>query len=1305
MPDNLLSRHMLKEEFATAANNRFEALHVEHDESQTTVDELNEQVEGGLRRAWNEARAAHQEPSEMVEPPAQRKLAALRAEVDQCEHDLRACIKVQAERKSNAAAPQVAGTKGRERKERKAANSALKTATEKLERHRRLLHGNSMAMRRRNMPLKFWRDLKALGHDPGAPTAPARAVITDRQTDAKGKLVTTNKKRCLQRMREDRQEVYSNKRVRSSACNESIDDAVAAMHIINSTEVAKEGNELDAASAAARSAADAWSLAADECDERRDLTTALATARAQLQSDEHPCNRVVSQYKEEVEHSRRPLTRDEVIKACATMGDVGPGTDGLPPAMMQRIGDGATVEAVHALFQRCWRTGTLPTSWQEHRTIFLFKKGDPFHLGNYRGISIDQLLLKLWTLVVQARAEELLETTRGLSFMQGGFRRQRGPPESIFTLTEAVRAATLQGRKVEIVFVDVKMAYDSVLHPLLFYRCAMKGIGGPLLSAVQALYSGAVSRVDANGELLPAVRLLRGVLQGNSLSPLLFNVYLEFVISELCRIEGRRFVGLWLPASTAAADASRATQNDYLPCLFFADDGALLESDHDTLQRMVDRLTECLDASGLEINVKKTKWMVVPPACTNEDGYKRLKDEALKAPINVAGAAVELVDEFDYLGARIWWRWNWQKAWALATHRARKCYFGALRGGWFRRAGSMATQLEYARAKIFCHFNYVAALAGTGGCKSSAPWKQCTDIVTWTLRTIAGVPRGNETALRIEAGVWAEGAQFDMLLLRMRSKFDTMPLDSSYVRAMCLSRATTHAAALTEPDECHSNVNNLHRRTWWQELVAASRRFVVDIDDPELVTAQVWRNDQWRVIPQLGAGAVVQQQERVRLICTPRDGEAAPTGDLVVNVTCWHLPDGTCRSMAVGTWTQQLKDATYAALRARGNAHRNIHVQSFLLDQVRNSTRLKAWAGTISGSHMQPYWHLGDAHTAQWLLRVRFDSCPNEDCFRFAPHGPGLPRIADYRLRACYLCSCIHALAPHVFWPESLEHVLLKCDHDRIRARRTELRNKLRALATEHNVVKLTRGIDAPDFDDDTALLTTMQLCTGVGYTAVTQRHAIVPTRSFRHGGTNAVAVAQSMRAAPQHTRNVAVAAATIAWMRPLIDDWQDALREPRRGVPPHQTPGYRLAQTVARFAKCVFAERRVALSAAPLADEFQLRARDPCAGNNRSQQSQQPQQRRQQHGVRPAHATVLSPSTHAPLAPQPPPCGAPPGVAVIGGANRSYRSRVISLVTAAPSGSSRDDHIESRDTTPQPRRLLSIATRSSGNQTGDEPG
>jgi hypothetical protein len=388
----------------------------------------------------------------------------------------------------------------------------------------------------------------------------------------------------------------------------------------------------------------------------------------------------------------------------------------------------------------------------------------------------------------------------------------------------------------------------------------------------------------------------------------------------------------------------------------------------------------------------------------------------------------------------------------------------------------MAAQLEYARAKIFCHFNYVAALAGTGGCKTSAPWKQSTDIVTWTLRTISGLPRGNETALRIEAGVWAEGAQFDMLLLRMRSKFDTMPLDSSFVRAMRLSRATTQAEALAEPDEFSSSVDKLHRRTWWQELVAASRRFVVDIDDPDLVTAQVCRNNQWSVIPQLGAGAVVLQQERVRLVCTPRAGEAAPTGELAAGVTCWHMPDGTSRATALSVWTQSLKDATYAALRARGNAHRNVHVQTFLLDQVRNNTRLKMWAGTISGSCMQPYWHLGDAHAAQWLLRVRFDSCPNEDCFRFAPHGPDLPRIADFRLRACYLCPCIHALAPHVFWPESLEHVLLKCEHARLRVLRTDLRIKLRALAAEHHVVKLTatRNIAAPDFDDDTALLTAL---------------------------------------------------------------------------------------------------------------------------------------------------------------------------------------------------------------------------------------
>jgi hypothetical protein len=43
--------------------------------------------------------------------------------------------------------------------------------------------------------------------------------------------------------------------------------------------------------------------------------------------------------------------------------------------------------------------------------------------------------------------------------------------------------------------------------------------------------------------------------------------------------------------------------------------------------------------------------------------------------------------------------------------------------------------------------------------------------------------------------------------------------------------------------------------------------------------------------------------------------------------------------------------------------------------------------------------------------------------------------------------------------------------------------------------------------------------------------------------------------------------------------------------------------------------------------------------------------------------------------------------------------------VTAYTSDSSRDDRTQSRDITPEPRRLLSTVTRSSGNQTGDEPG
>jgi len=631
------------------------------------------------------------------------------------------------------------------------------------------------------------------------------------------------------------------------------------------------------------------------------------------------------------------------------------------------------------------------------------------------------------------------------------------------------------------------------------------------------------------------------------LSPLLFNLYLDGVIGKINALTKTvgvqvRPVGLWFPRLGAAADS--VEHRDYLPCQFFADDGTLLETDHDTLQRMVDLAATALAAVGMRINVAKTKWMIVPSHWVKEEQYKQMKADALRNPIRVYGKDVELVDEFDYLGVRVWWRWNFDKAWEAATHRARKQYFGALRGGWQRRAGSLATQLDYARAKIFSHFNYVAAIAGAAGTESTAPWRKSDVVVGWVLRAISGLPHADVDALKIEAGWWANGLHILMLQTRLWLKGLTMPPDSMFARAVRLSIQFTSSCGRTRPATHQQNINELHRQTWAQQLMAATDVFQIPRADvfagtPRLVEvhSRASQDDAWVAV---APGGDISPTAHVCLVPVRLPARAADSITYTHGFDCWRLPDGTSRVSALGTWTESLKAASYAALRERGNAARGVHTRAFLAEQIRDDTRLASWARSVpaAATRMQPYWLLDDPLLARWLLKARLDQCPTEDFVRTAPHGK-LQRIKERLKRSCYTCD---GIAPGIYWPDTFVHVCVRCNHPRLVRLRDALRERLAALADDKSARKLTRGVNdgkSPDFRYDSTFYTVLQLCTGVGPTAGVQLLQADPLP--------ACATAEARRAAPQLRRNEGLAHVTVAWMQCLFHDWLGIARDPER--------------------------------------------------------------------------------------------------------------------------------------------------------------
>jgi hypothetical protein len=516
------------------------------------------------------------------------------------------------------------------------------------------------------------------------------------------------------------------------ACETGITEALAITSFVNKETCNQPGSAVHAESVMSKTAAvplevwaaiDARRQKPSRAEQVQDALDALADeAKAGVPSCQSFVKRqaVQTAYAGAYAALQAEYTVAEVQSAMEKIRDVGSGSDELEPVVFtghrelhdearcrmcsraaaalaaedEGSGDAAfpdrtcyTAEAACLLFNRVRREGRIPTRWRLHRCLMHYKKHglDPHHLGSYRGLGVDQALLKLMSLVMNERLEAYLTATGALSRSQGGFQRLKGPAEQAFTLAETVRFA-LQKKNVHIAYVDIERAYDSVQHPLLWKYCVEKGIDGLFLGTLQAIYYQAQAQLDVGGFLLDCVPLEQGVLQGNILSPALFNLYIDGAIRELEEegrasaardglLSGGRPLGLPLPRVNAVGEPvhlqppyQSRDQADWLACLFFADDGALLETDKSVLQFMLAFLTKSLASRGLLLNARKTKWMMAAMAGLGRAKYVQAIAAEQRVPLRVNDTAIE----FSWLMNSLTWVCLWIGAGVGPRHGARQ---------------------------------------------------------------------------------------------------------------------------------------------------------------------------------------------------------------------------------------------------------------------------------------------------------------------------------------------------------------------------------------------------------------------------------------------------------------------------------------------------------------------------------------------------------------------------------------------------------------------------------------------------------
>ena len=262
--------------------------------------------------------------------------------------------------------------------------------------------------------------------------------------------------------------------------------------------------------------------------------------------------------------------------------------DGLRAEMFKALTDenlNCLVEDVKAV----WSSGEVRDHWRCAELLPFYKNnGDSGECQNYCTIAIIPQYSKIVLVCIANRLKDKVEEV--CSEAQFGFRASRGTADAIFVLRSILQQRTNAGRTTAVAFIDFEKAFDRIPQRKLWLVLLRFGVESKLIDLLSDLYEQSSGFVKWNGGTTEPFSTPEGCRQGCPVSPLLFILYLEFVLRE------------W-----------RRTQHPFTDCptseIEYADDTTLLAETPRALQQSLTSFHETCQMHDLKINAAKTKWM------------------------------------------------------------------------------------------------------------------------------------------------------------------------------------------------------------------------------------------------------------------------------------------------------------------------------------------------------------------------------------------------------------------------------------------------------------------------------------------------------------------------------------------------------------------------------------------------------------------------------------------------------------------------------------------------------------------------
>jgi hypothetical protein len=167
-------------------------------------------------------------------------------------------------------------------------------------------------------------------------------------------------------------------------------------------------------------------------------------------------------------------------------------------------------------------------------------------------------------------------------------------------------------------FLDLEKAFDCIPRTRLWMTLREFNVSPKLLGAITSTYDTSLAGVIGTNDMF---EVSTGVRQGSVLSPLLFILYMDKLLVRM-----------------------RDCKNGRSKCLAYGDDVGQTADTIEGLQILLNCWDELLQAEGMKMSYKKTKYMAI-----NRNPIVNLNE--MKISLN--NVEIEKVHSFKYLGSTI----------------------------------------------------------------------------------------------------------------------------------------------------------------------------------------------------------------------------------------------------------------------------------------------------------------------------------------------------------------------------------------------------------------------------------------------------------------------------------------------------------------------------------------------------------------------------------------------------------------------------------------------------------------------------